>query len=67
MDYLVLLSSIVLGAFTVFWFRFHEPARIKLLNAFTGAYPTGNLSWHHLWFLSTSSFTRWSRFRCSSR
>jgi len=38
MDYLVLLSSIALGAFTVFWFRFHEPARIKLLNAFTGAY-----------------------------
>ena len=38
MDYLVLLSSIVLGALTVFWFRFHEPARIKLLNAFTGAY-----------------------------
>jgi len=38
MDYLVLLSSIVLGAFTVFWFRFHEPGRIKLLNAFTGAY-----------------------------
>jgi len=38
MDYLALLSSIVLGALTVFWFRFHEPARIKLLNAFTGAY-----------------------------
>lgn len=38
MDYLVLLSTILLGAGTVFWFRFHEPARIKLLNAFTGAY-----------------------------
>jgi len=38
MDYLVLLSSIVFGALTVFWFKLHEPGRLKLLNAFTGAY-----------------------------
>lgn len=38
MDYLLLLSSIVLGALTVFGFRLHEPKHIKLLNAFTGAY-----------------------------
>jgi zinc and cadmium transporter len=38
MDYLLLLSSIVLGAICFFLFRLHEPAHIKLLNAFTGAY-----------------------------
>jgi zinc and cadmium transporter len=38
MDYLILLSSIVLGALSVFWFKLDEPWRIKLLNAFTGAY-----------------------------
>ncbi len=38
MDYLVLLSSIVLGAITVFWFKLHDPKHIRLLNAFTGAY-----------------------------
>jgi zinc transporter ZupT len=38
MDYLLLLSSIVLGALTVFGFRLHEPRHIKLLNAFTGAF-----------------------------
>jgi zinc transporter ZupT len=38
MDYLVLLSSIVLGAITVFWFRLYDPRHIRLLNAFTGAY-----------------------------
>jgi len=38
MDYLLLLSSIVLGALSVFGFRLHEPKRVKLLNAFTGAY-----------------------------
>jgi len=38
MDYLLLLSSIVLGAVCFFLFRLHEPAHIKLLNAFTGAY-----------------------------
>jgi zinc transporter ZupT len=38
MDYLVLLSSIVLGALTVFGFKLHEPKHIKLLNAFTGAF-----------------------------
>ena len=38
MDYLVLLSSIALGAITVLWFRLHEPRQIRLLNAFTGAY-----------------------------
>jgi zinc and cadmium transporter len=38
MDYLLLLSSIVLGALSVFLFRLHEPRRVKLLNAFTGAY-----------------------------
>ena len=41
MDYLVLLSSIALGAITVFWFRLHEPKHIRLLNAFTGAYLLG--------------------------
>lgn len=38
MDYLILLSSIVLGALTVFGFRLHEPRHVKLLNAFTGAF-----------------------------
>lgn len=38
MDYLLLLSSIGLGAFCVFQFHLHEPKRVKLLNAFTGAY-----------------------------
>jgi zinc transporter ZupT len=38
MDYLLLLSSIVVGAICFFLFRLHEPTHIKLLNAFTGAY-----------------------------
>src|SRR5438270_13405529 len=38
MDYLLLLSSIVLGALSVFLFKLHEPKHVKLLNAFTGAY-----------------------------
>jgi zinc and cadmium transporter len=38
MDYLVLLSSIALGAVTVFGFKLYDPKHVKLLNAFTGAY-----------------------------
>ncbi len=38
MDYLLLLSSIILGALSVFLFRLYEPRHVKLLNAFTGAY-----------------------------
>src|SRR3974390_3698349 len=38
MDYLLLLSSIILGALSVFLFRLYEPKHVKLLNAFTGAY-----------------------------
>jgi zinc and cadmium transporter len=38
MDYLLLLSSILLGAASVFLFRLYDPKHIKLLNAFTGAY-----------------------------
>lgn len=38
MDYLILLSSIVAGALTVFGFKLEKPAHLKLLNAFTGAY-----------------------------
>lgn len=38
MDYLILLSSILLGAVMVFAFRLHEPRHIKLLNAFTGGF-----------------------------
>lgn len=38
MDYLLLLSSIALGALFVFLFKLHEPRHVKLLNAFTGAY-----------------------------
>jgi zinc transporter ZupT len=37
-DYFVLLSSIVLGAVTVFAFRLHEPKHVKLFNSFTGAF-----------------------------
>jgi zinc transporter ZupT len=37
-DYLILLSSIVLGAASVFWFKLDQPRHIKLLNAFTGAF-----------------------------
>lgn len=38
MDYLILLSSIVLGAMTVIGFKLHEPKHVKLLNSFTGAF-----------------------------
>lgn len=38
MDYLILLSSIVLGAVTVFAFRLDAPKHIRLVNAFTGAF-----------------------------
>src|SRR5256885_13591035 len=38
MDYLLLLSTIVLGAASVFLFKLYEPRHVKLLNAFTGAY-----------------------------
>ena len=38
MDYLILLSSILLGTVTVFLFHLHDSRRIRLLNAFTGAY-----------------------------
>ena len=38
MDYLFLLSSIVLGAITVFGFRLYDARHIRLLNAFTGAF-----------------------------
>jgi zinc transporter ZupT len=38
MDYLLLLSSIVLGALCVFALRLDEPRHVKVLNAFTGAY-----------------------------
>jgi zinc transporter ZupT len=38
MDYLLLISTIALGAIAVFGFRLHEPRHVKLLNAFTGAY-----------------------------
>ncbi len=38
MDYLLLLSSIILGALTVLLLRLYEPRHVKLLNAFTGAY-----------------------------
>lgn len=38
MDYLLLLSTIVLGVCAVFLFRLNEPRHVKLLNAFTGAY-----------------------------
>lgn len=38
MEYLLLLSSIALGALTVFGFRLYEARHIRLLNAFTGAF-----------------------------
>jgi len=38
MDYLILVSSIVLGALTVFGFKLHEPKHVKVLNSFTGAF-----------------------------
>lgn len=38
MDYLLLLSSIVLGAVSFFALKLYDPHHIKLLNAFTGAY-----------------------------
>jgi zinc transporter ZupT len=38
MDYVILLSSICLGALSVFWFHLDEPRHLKPLNAFTGAY-----------------------------
>jgi zinc transporter ZupT len=38
MDYLLLLSSIVLGAVCFFLLKLYQPHHVKLLNAFTGAY-----------------------------
>jgi zinc and cadmium transporter len=38
MEYLLLLSSIVLGAASVLLFKLDEPRHVKLLNAFIGAY-----------------------------
>jgi zinc and cadmium transporter len=38
MDYFVLLSSIVLGACSVFWLKLDQPRHLKPLNAFVGAY-----------------------------
>ncbi|MEI6075293.1 MAG: ZIP family metal transporter [Verrucomicrobiota bacterium] len=38
MEYLVLLSSIALGVATVFGLRLTDARRVKVLNAFTGAY-----------------------------
>jgi zinc transporter ZupT len=38
MDYLLLLSSIALGAITVFGLKLYEARHIRLLNAFTGAF-----------------------------
>lgn len=38
MDYLILVSSIAFGAATVFFLKLTDPRRVKLLNAFTGAY-----------------------------
>lgn len=38
MDYLILLSSIVLGALTVFGLQLTDARRVKLLNTFIGAY-----------------------------
>ena len=38
LDYLILLSSIALGAATVFGLRLNDPRHVKVLNAFTGAY-----------------------------
>jgi zinc and cadmium transporter len=38
MDYLLLLSSIGLGAITVLGFKLYEVRHVKLLNAFTGAF-----------------------------
>ncbi len=38
MDYLVLLSSIAFGAVTVFGLKLTDAKRVKVLNAFTGAY-----------------------------
>jgi zinc and cadmium transporter len=38
MDYFLLLSSIVLGAVSVFLFHLDQPRHVKLLNAFAGAY-----------------------------
>ncbi|MBM3876996.1 MAG: hypothetical protein FJ386_09795 [Verrucomicrobia bacterium] len=38
MDYLILLSSIIAGAFTVLKFKLQDRGYIKLFNSFTGAY-----------------------------
>ncbi|HWD19012.1 MAG TPA: ZIP family metal transporter [Verrucomicrobiae bacterium] len=38
MDYLILLSSIALGAWSVFRLKLDQPRYLKPLNAFTGAY-----------------------------
>ena len=38
MDYLILLSSIALGAATVFALKLDQPQHVKLFNSFTGAF-----------------------------
>ena len=38
MDYLILLSSIVAGALSVFWFKLDQPRHLKPMTAFTGAF-----------------------------
>jgi zinc transporter ZupT len=38
MDYIVLISSILLGAATFFGLRLNDAKRVKVLNTFTGAY-----------------------------
>jgi zinc and cadmium transporter len=47
-EYFFLLSSIGLGALSVFLFKLYEPQHVKLLNAFTGAYLLC-LTVLHLW------------------
>ena len=57
MDYLLLLSSIVLGAISVFVFKLYEPRHVKLLNAFIGAYLLSLTLLHLLPELYTNSGT----------
>jgi zinc transporter ZupT len=58
MDYLILLSSIVLGACSVFWLKLDQPRHLKPLNAFVGAYLLSLTFLHLLPELYESSHTQ---------
>ena len=64
MDYLVLLSSIALGAGTVFWLHLTDARRVKVLNAFTGAYLLTLVMLHLLLIVRVVTILPWVMVHC---